>query len=152
VSKAERARRARETRAAAPGPPSVKADRSEAPKPIWAPLPITELLILAGLVVAAIGLFSKSTGLILGGLAMLVVSSLELAVREHLAGYRSHTSLISAVVAMVCAVGLGLLLNLADVGLPQWPLLFVAILVFAGMFRVLRQTFKERSGGLTYRV
>jgi hypothetical protein len=152
VSKAERARRAREARAAAPGPPSVKADRSEAPKPIWAPLPITELLILAGLVAAAIGLFSKSTGLIVGGLAMLVVSSLELAVREHLAGYRSHTSLISAVAAMACAVGLGLLLNLADVGLPQWPLLFVAVLVFAGMFRVLRQTFKERSGGLTYRV
>ncbi|MEV4420507.1 hypothetical protein AB0L40_11100 [Patulibacter sp. NPDC049589] len=152
VTKAQRAQKARETRRAAPGPPSVKADRSEAPKPIWHPLPITEGLILVGIVVAAIGLFSQSTGLVLGGLALLVLSSLELAVREHMAGYRSHTSLISAVVAMVCAVGLGLILNVADIGLPQWPLLFVAIFVFAGMFRVLRLKFKERSGGLTYRV
>lgn len=152
VTKAQRAQKARETRKAAPGPPSVKADRSEAPQPIWAPLPITELLILVGIVAAIGGLVAKSTGLVLGGLALLVLSSLELAVREHMAGYRSHTSLISAVTAMVSAVGLGLLLNVAGVNLPQWPLLFVAIFVGAGMFRVLRLKFKERSGGLTYRV
>jgi hypothetical protein len=152
ITQAQRAQKAREARKAAPGPPSVKADRSEAPQAIWHPLPITELLILVGIVVAAIGLFSKSTGMVLGGLALLVLSSLELAVREHMAGYRSHTSLISAVCAMVSAVGLGLLLNLANIGLPQWPLLFVAIFVFAGMFRVLRLKFKDKSGGLTYRV
>lgn len=152
VTKAQRAQKARETRKAAPGPPSVKADRSEAPQPIWAPLPITELLILVGIVLAILGLIAQSTGLVLGGLALLVLSSLELAVREHMAGYRSHSSLISAVAAMVTAVGLGLLLNLTGVNLPQWPLLFVAIFVFAGMFRVMRLKFKERSGGLTYRV
>ncbi|WP_026912889.1 hypothetical protein [Patulibacter minatonensis] len=152
VTQAQRAQKAREARKAAPGPPSVKADRSEAPQAIWHPLPITEVLILVGLVVAVVGLFSKSTGLVLGGLALLVLSSLELAVREHMAGYRSHSSLISAVCAMVSAVGLGLLLNVANVGLPQWPLLFVAIFVFAGTFRVMRLKFKEKSGGLTYRV
>jgi hypothetical protein len=149
LTKAERARRAR---AATQGPPTLKADRSEAPSPIWAPLPITEGLILVGLVLAAVGLFSKSVGLVLGGLALVLISSLELAVREHLAGYRSHTSLISAVVALACAAGLGLLLNALDVGLPQWPLLVVAALVFAGMFRVLRRAFQARSGGLSYRV
>lgn len=137
---------------AAPAARTLKADRSEAPQPIWAPLPITELLILAGLVVAGIGLFSKSGGLVLGGLALLVVSSLELAVREHLAGYRSHTSLISAVIAMLVALGLGLLLNALDVGLPQWPLVVVAVLVFAGMFRRLQRLFRARSGGFAYRV
>lgn len=152
VTKAQRAQKAREARSVAPGPPTVKADRSQAPQPIWAPLPITEVLILIGLILAVIGLIQQSTGLLLGGLGLLVVSSLELAVREHLAGYRSHTSLISAVVAMSIAFGLSALLNATDVGLPQWPLLFVAVFVFAGMFRILRELFKERSGGLTYRV
>lgn len=137
---------------AAPATRTMKADRSEAPPPIWAPLPITELLILVGLVVAGIGLFTKNGGLVLGGLALLVVSSLELAVREHLAGYRSHTSLIAAVVAMLTAVGLGLLLNVLDVGLPQWPLVVVAVLVFAAMFRILQRLFRARSGGFAYRV
>lgn len=152
VSKAQRAQKAREARKAAPGPPTVKADRSEAPKPIWAPLPITEGLILVGLITAVAGLVTQSTGLVLGGFAMIIISSLELAVREHMAGYRSHSSLIAGVSALIVAGGTSAILNLTDVGLPQWPLLFVAILVFAGMFRSMRVKFKERSGGLTYRV
>lgn len=152
VTKAQRAQKAREARRAAPGPPTVKADRSEAPQPIWAPLPITEGLILVGLIVAVVGLFSQSTGLVLGGFAMIIIASLELAVREHMAGYRSHSTLIAAVTAMVVAGGASAILNATDVGLPQWPLLFIAIFVFYGMFRSLRVKFKERSGGLTYRV
>jgi hypothetical protein len=152
TTKAQRAQKARDARTAAPGAPTLKADRGEAPQPIWAPLPITEGLILIGLIGAVAGLATQSTGLLLGGLGLLVVSSLELAVREHLAGYRSHSSLIAAVVAMVSAAGLGLLLNAADVGLPQWPLLLVGVLVFAGVFRVMRETFKRRSGGLSFRV
>jgi hypothetical protein len=152
VTKAQRAQKAREARKAAPGPPTVKADRSEAPQPVWAPLPITEGLILFGLIGAVVGLVQQSTGIVLAGLGMLVISSLELAVREHMAGYRSHTSLISAVVAMAVSAGLAALLTAIDIGLPAWPLLFVAVFIFAGMFRVLRQMFKERSGGLTYRV
>lgn len=152
VTKAQRAQKARAAQKAAPGPPTVKADRSEAPKPIWAPLPITELLILVGLIVAVVGLVSQSTGLVLGGFALIVISSLELAVREHMAGYRSHSSLIAGVSALIVAGGSSALLNATDVGLPQWPLLFVAIMVFAGMFRSMRVKFKERSGGLTYRV
>lgn len=152
VTKAQRAQKAREARRAAPGPPKVKADRSEAPQPIWAPIPITEGLILVGLIAAVVGLFSQSTGLVLGGFAMIIIASLELAVREHLAGYRSHSTLIAAITAMVVAGGASALLNVADVGLPQWPLLFVAIFVFYGMFRALRVKFRERSGGLSYRV
>lgn len=152
VTKAQRAQKAREAQRAAPGAPSVKADRSEAPAPIWAPLPITEGLILFGLIGAVAGLVTQSTGLLVGGILMIVVSSLELSVREHLAGYRSHTTLISSVVALGVAAAAAFGLNAADVGLPQWPLLFVAILIFAGMFRLLREQFRVRSGGLTYRV
>jgi hypothetical protein len=152
VSKARRAQKAREVRKAAPGPPTIKADRSEAPQPVWAPLPITEGLILVGIIAAVVGLFSQSTGLVLGGLAVLMLSSLELAVREHMAGYRSHTSLISAVVALLSAIGLGVVLNLVGANLPQWPLLVVAVVVFAVVFRTMRAAFKRRSGGLSYRV
>lgn len=152
VTKAQRAQKAREARAAGSGPPTIKADRREAPQPVWAPLPITEGLILIGLIVAVVGLIQQSTGLVLGGLGLLVVSSLELAVREHLAGYRSHTSLIAAIAGLAVAAGLGAILNATDVGLPQWTLLVVAVAVFAGVFRVAREAFKRRSGGLSYRV
>lgn len=152
VTKAQRARKAREAQRAAPGAPSVKAPRGEAPPPIWAPLPITEGLILVGLIVAVVGLVTQGTGLVLAGFAMIIISSLELAVREHLAGYRSHSTLIASVTALAISAGIGFGLNAADVGLPQWPLLFVAILIFAGMFRMLRERFRARSGGLSYRV
>jgi hypothetical protein len=151
VTKAERAQKARDAKQAA-APKSVRADRSEAPQPIWAPLPITEGLILVGLVMAVAGLVAQSTGLLLGGLALVVLSSLELALREHLAGYKSHSSLIAGVSALLVGVGSTVLLNVTDVGLPQWPLLIVAALVFAVMFRAMRQVFKTRSGGFAYRL
>lgn len=151
LTTAQRAQKARDARAAA-GPRTAKANRSEAPKPMWAPLPITEGLILVGLIGAATGLVAKNTGLVLGGFAMIVISSLELALREHLAGYRSHTTLISTVAAMAVVGGAVAILNATGVGLPQWPLILIAIVVFAVVFRTMRQMFKDRSGGLSYRV
>lgn len=151
VTKAERAQKARAAKQAAV-PKTMRADRGEAPLPIWAPLPITEGLILVGLLMAVAGLVAQSTGLLLGGLALVIISSLELAVREHLAGYKSHSSLIAGVSALVVGVGSSVLLNVTDVGLPQWPLLLVAALVFAAMFRAMRRVFRTRSGGLAFRI
>jgi hypothetical protein len=140
-------------RPAGGAPRSIKASRDEAPKPIWAPLPITEALILIGLVVAAVGLVRGEPPLVLGGLVLVMLSSLELAAREHFAGYRSHSSLLAGVGALVVGPGGGLLLHALDVAdPPAWALIVVAAVVFAALFGVFRRAFRRRSGGLPFRV
>ena len=70
---------------------------------------------------------------------------LELTLREHFYGYRSHTTLLAGVVG-VFVLGLGFVL--------AWPQL-VKVGGGAGAFLVrfylFRQAFKRRSGGLGWR-
>ncbi|MGX6450094.1 hypothetical protein ACVU7I_18810, partial [Patulibacter sp. S7RM1-6] len=149
---------AREGRSAAPaspagrGVPSVKAPREEAPKPLWHPVPVTELLILVGLVLAAVGLVTRGVGLIGGGLVLVMASSLELAAREHAAGYRSHSALLAGVAGLVVAAGGGFGLAALGVEVPVWAAIAVGAVVFLGAFAALRRTFRRRSGGLSFRV
>lgn len=152
LTKAQRTQKAKEARRAAPGAPTMRAPLAEAPPPIWAPLPITEGLILIGIIAGVVGFIVQSFGLVFGGLAMIMLPSLELAIREHLAGFRSHTTLIAAVIALLVTVAVGFGLNAANVGLPQWPLLVLALVIFIGVFRLMRGTFRERSGGVAFRV
>ena len=75
------------------------------------------------------------------------LGGLELALREHLAGFRSHSTLLAGVAAfvVVTAVALGLGPNTLGV------LLIIGGLVFGGSFYALRQLFLRRSGGLSFR-
>jgi uncharacterized membrane protein YhiD involved in acid resistance len=85
-------------------------------------------------------------GLVLGSLA-----GLELAAREHFAGYRSHSSLLAACAAFAT----GALVVIALPGpVNEAPMAIVAaavIGVFALAFWLLRGAFKRRSGGLGFR-
>jgi hypothetical protein len=79
-----------------------------------------------------------------------VIASLgggELALREHLAGYRSHSSLLAGVAAFaavsIVALGLG--------PVKVWLLVVLGVAVFAGTFYGMRELFKRRSGGLGFR-
>ena len=82
--------------------------------------------------------------------AGLVIASLgggELALHEHLAGYRSHSSLLA---------GRGRLRRRdrrrAGFGpVPVSVLLVLGAVVFAGTFYAMREVFKRRSGGLGFR-
>ena len=125
------------------GPPPGNA-RPEAP---WGRFPLMEIAVMAGLVMIGIGLFSGSPALLLGGLLVASVGGLELALREHFAGYRSHTTLI----AFVGAVGSACLAFFA-IGLDVRFSLAIAVFVFALMFALLRRTFINASGGLSYRI
>jgi len=133
------------------GPITHKASLAEAPPPIWHPFPLTEILILVGMVVAIIGLFTQSISMLVGGLLVLGASSTELAVREHFAGYRSHSAMIAGLVAMGVGTALAFLLGALDVGIPVWTVLVVAAIVFAVLFFRLRDAFVRRTG-LTFRV
>jgi hypothetical protein len=129
-----------------PGRPSL----DERPPAPWGEFPLSELVILLGLALMAWGLFSwDSEGNLrfAAGLALASLGGLELALREHLAGYRSHTSLLAGasafLVITVLALGPG----------PNrvWMLLLIGAGVFGLAFYALRELFKRRSGGLGFR-
>lgn len=130
---------------------SLKASRDEAPKALWHPLPITELLILVGIVLAVVGLINGSIPTTIGGLVILGSSSTELAYREHFAGYRSHSAMLASVVAVVGLTAVAFLGSRIGVSIPPWLLAVVAIGVFGGLFVVLRRGFRRRTG-LSFRV
>src|SRR3954464_4818385 len=129
------------TRAA---PMSRRARLEEAPKPPWHPFPLVELCILGGLALMVVGFVKGGNrgGLFaICGIALVGVASLELAVREHFGGYRSHSSLLAAGVGVGCMLVLGLGLQVTSV---------VAIAagggVFLAAFLALRAAFRRRTG------
>jgi len=68
------------------------------PHAIWAPFPLTEIGMAAGIAILATGYFSdgRRAAWLLGiGALVLAVVSAELSLREHFAGFRSHTLLLA---------------------------------------------------------
>ncbi len=67
--------------------------------------------------------------------------------REHFAGYRSHTTLLAGVGFVVVT---GLAYFLAELVL--WQCLAVGVLLAVPAFWWLRRAFEKASGGLSYRI
>jgi hypothetical protein len=128
-----------------PGRPS-SAERPRAP---WGSFPLSELVILIGIVLIGWGAVSGEDGKerVLAGLVIASLGGGELALREHLAGYRSHSALLAGVAAFVAVTVVALALGPVKV----WLLLLLGVAVFAGGFYGMRTLFKRRSGGLGFR-
>jgi hypothetical protein len=120
----------------------------ERPQAPWHPLPLSELLILVGGVGAVIGLsrgVSHGGPPLFAGLAAVAIGTLEVTLREHRGGFRSHTILLSLlpvivfhtlVVLVISAfTRLAPLLNLA--------LLAVDLALFVVLFRLWRARFVD---------
>jgi hypothetical protein len=120
----------------------------ERPEPPWHPVPLSELLILAGAIGTVVGLgrgISHGGPPLIAGVAAVVLGTAEVTLREHLSGYRSHTVILallptivfhSAVVLIVAAfTTTPRALNVA--------LLFVDAAIFAFLFKLLRARFQD---------
>jgi hypothetical protein len=148
----KRAPTTRAERDAARRAPSAPRRRpsSERPRAPWGGFPLSELIILIGIVVIFWGIFSggdQGNERIAGGLVLASLGGGELALREHLAGFRSHSSLLAGVAAFVAVTAVGLGLGPVKV----WVLLIVGVAVFGGTFYAMRELFKRRSGGVAFR-
>jgi hypothetical protein len=147
-TRAERdaARRERSAPAYRPGRPPA----SERPRAPWGNFPLSELVILLGIVVIFWGLFSggdQGNERVAGGLVLASLGGGELALREHMAGFRSHSALLAGVAAFVTVTAVALGLGPVKI----WVLLVIGVAVFAGAFYGMRELFKRRSGGLSFR-
>jgi hypothetical protein len=123
---------------------SAPDDRPPAP---WGNVPLAELVILAGIVALAIGVIGGHPTAIGVGVALAGLGGLEVAVREHFAGYRSHTTLLAGAAFVLVT---GIVFYAAD------QILAVALgcgaVAFALTFFFSRRAFQRASGGLSYRI
>jgi hypothetical protein len=142
------ARRREAPPVAAPVPAPRPSRRDAAPQPPWGDFPLVELSALAAIVLGVWGILAGGAPIQLTVAALLgSVAGLEIALREHVAGYRSHTLVLSG----ACTVATVTLLFFAA-GIQRATLIPIAgivLLLALGGFRTL---FKRRSGGYGFRV
>ena len=133
--KTERAQRTERRRTADERPPAP-----------WGSFPLAELTVLGGIVMLVIGVVTQSPTAIGIGVVLAALGGLEVSAREHFAGYRSHTTLLSGVVFVLVTGGLFYL-----AGLILATCLIAGAVAFAVSFYFLRRAFQRASGGLSFR-
>ncbi len=101
------------------------------------------MLLALGLLVAGFVIRGHRGTVMIGiGLVLGSVSGLELSIREHFGGFRSHTALLAGATATAVLIGTSLLLP----SIPVVVRLILAALAFVGAARFLVRAFQRRSG------
>jgi hypothetical protein len=126
---------------------SERGKTEERPPAPWGSFPLAELTVLVGLVTLAIGVIGAHPTLLGVGVVLAGLGGLEVAVREHFAGYRSHTTLLAGTVFVLVTGGLFYL-----AGLILAVCLGAGAAAFLATFFLLRRAFQRASGGLSYRL
>jgi hypothetical protein len=119
----------------------------ERPPAPWGNFPLAELTVLAGIVLLVIGVVSKNPTELGVGVVLAGLGGLEVSLSEHLAGYRSHTTLLAGTVFVLVVGGLFYL-----AGLILAVCLGVGAVAFLAAFFFLRRAFQRASGGLSFKV
>jgi hypothetical protein len=130
------------------GRPTID-ERPDAP---WGRFPLVEIAVLLAIVLFVAGLVIGGTDgriMLIGALALGSLAGLELSIREHFAGYRSHTTLLAGACAFLAMAATFFAAGRGD--LARALLLPVTGIVFMGTWWVFREVFKRRSGGLGFR-
>lgn len=149
VQATPRERRRQRTRAGQRG--SVRGGLSdmlpvgERPQAPWHPLPLSELLILVGAIGFFIGLtrgISNGAAPLIAGLVALAIGTVEVTLREHLSGYRSHAIILAALPVIVLDSLLVLVVSPVTTAV-KLVLLVVDVGLFVSLFRLLRVRFAD---------
>ena len=121
----------------------IEEERPAAP---WGSFPLVEIIVLVALVMLVVGFFvggSRGPVLLVTGLALGSLAGLELSIREHFAGYRSHTMLLAGAAGIAV---LALLFYAFPDALPPWACFAVAAAVAVAVGYVLARAFRARAG------
>ncbi len=102
-------------------------------------MPLVELCVLVGIVLLVLGVLELRSDrgklMLVLGMGLGSLGGLDTALREHLAGYRSHTTVIAALPAVTTAA-------VAYFAGAPWPALIVAaVAVFAAGFWLMRRVY-----------
>jgi len=111
----------------------------ERPRGLFGGVPVSEVAILAGMIVAVVGVVEHARVTIIIGLVICALGVVEVTGREHFTGYRSHSALLAAVPTVALeAIVVGVFGDPSD---RAW-LLLIMVPVFALLFFALRQRFR----------
>ena len=139
--------------AAAPRRPRKHSIDDEPPPAPWGSFPLIELTVLVGIVMLILGFAvfegERRTILIGTGLLLGSIGGLDLSIREHLAGYRSHTMVLAGVPSLAV---LALLFFAGPESLPPIARAAIALAVFGLAAYGLTRVFRNRSGGQSFKL
>jgi len=85
---------------------TAKPPGDERPPAPWGSFPLAELCVLAGIVALVVGIVGANPTAIGLGVVLAGLGGLEVSLREHLAGYRSHTTLLAGTAFVLVTGGL----------------------------------------------
>jgi uncharacterized membrane protein len=144
-------------RAAAPARPAPRAVGSvgepktlgERPQAPWHPLPLSELLILVGMIGAVVAFLRGVQGnaaLLAAGIGAVAIGTLEVALREHLAGFRAHTLMLAVIPAVLFHTAVVLAVPAFANHAPRWlnvALLPLDVAIVVVCFKLLRARYLD---------
>jgi hypothetical protein len=125
-------------------------DRPPAP---WGSFPLVEIVVLIALILLVGSFFAGSSRrgpMLLGGLALGSLAGLELSIREHFGGFRSHSSLLAGAVAAAAITVTYFVTKGGGQSAAVIPVV-VGGIVFMAAFWLFRQAFSRRTGGVGFR-
>jgi hypothetical protein len=125
-----------------PGDPHDLGERPQAP---WHPLPLSELLILVGIVGVIVGLSRSTPTTALAGVGAVLLGTAEVSWREHRGGFRAHTLLLALLPTVVFHTVV-ILLASAFISVPRavnFALLPVDIALALFLYKLLRIRFED---------
>lgn len=144
-NKSKRRRRPKTTAPQVPPRPPRRVDeRPDKLNAPWHPFPLVEISVLIGIVCIVLGLLRRDdTGgrvLLALGVSLGALGGLDTTVREHFAGYRSHTLVLAAFPAVATAVVIGL------AGVVLYLIVPIMLAVFLAAFVALRRVWEHKQG------
>jgi hypothetical protein len=135
----ERSTRQREARVAHTQANRTLGTVGERPLGIFGGVPVSEFAIFAGLVALVIGMIDHGGPALEIGIIVMALGVAEVTAREHLSGFRAHTTLLALLPAVIVEAIYALV-----VGAPRQRILLLApaIPVFALCYWLLRRHFR----------
>lgn len=128
------------------GKPAPSIDDQRPPAP-WGSFPLVELMVLVGLAMFVVGFFlldgSGGSTVFVVGLAIASLAGLELSIREHFGGYRSHSLLLAGALGLATMLAASYLAGFS----PTVGIVAGAAAAVLG-FWALTAAFRRRSGRL----
>jgi hypothetical protein len=137
--------------AAEPTPARRRPSGSERPPAPWGNFPLSEIVILIAIVLLFAGFFvdpPRGPVMVGAGLALGSLAGLEISLREHLAGYRSHTLLLAGAVGVAV---IGVLFVFGPPAIPPLARVAAGIAAFSLAAWGLTGLFRRRSGGVAFK-
>jgi hypothetical protein len=106
-------------------------------------VPLTEIATFVGIVLLVVGFldYEDRKELLVAGMGLASLGGLDTALREHFAGYKSHTTVLAGLPAVVLAA----LLYFA--GAPWVALVAATVVAFGGCLWLLRRAWSARAAG-----